>query len=100
MTITQTKQDNTITISLSGRLDSVTQSELSTSLDTIFSSGPTNLIFDFTQLLYISSAGLRVLLSAQKKVNASGNTMKITGAAPDIKAVFEITGFSGIMNVE
>lgn len=100
MTITQKRQDNTITISLSGELDSVTQRELSTSLDNIFSSGPTNLIFDFSQLFYINSAGFRVLLSAQKKVKASGNTMKITRAPEDIKESFAFLGYSRIMNIE
>lgn len=100
MTITQSDNGNTISFALTGRLDSVTQSELADSLEKVFSSGPVNLVFDFSNLVYISSAGLRVLLSAQKKVNASGNTMKITGAKPEVKGVFDITGFTGIMTIE
>jgi anti-sigma B factor antagonist len=100
MIITKTNNDNTITLVLSGRLDSVTQSQLADSLAEVFTPGPVNLVFNFTALDYISSAGLRVLLTAQKKVNASGNTMKIVGVKPEIKEIFEMTGFTGIMTIE
>jgi len=100
MNITQTKQDNSVLLVLTGRLDSVTQSELTSSLDGIFSTGIVDLVFDLSDLVYISSAGLRVLLSAQKKVKASGKAMKIKGVRPEVKDVFDITGFSGIMNIE
>jgi anti-anti-sigma factor len=100
MIITKTDIDNTITLALSGRLDSVTQSKLADSLAEVFTSNPGNLVFNFSALDYISSAGLRVLLTAQKKVNASGNTMKIIGVKPDVKEIFEMTGFAGIMTIE
>lgn len=100
MIITKTNNDNTVSLSLSGRLDSVTQSQLADSLAEVLTSSPVNLIFNFSALDYISSAGLRVLLTAQKKVNASGNTMKIIGVKPEIKEIFEMTGFAGIMTIE
>lgn len=58
-----------------------------------------NLIFDFNTMEYISSAGLRVLLTAQKKVNALGTEMKIIGANETVKEIFDITGFFGIINI-
>jgi anti-sigma B factor antagonist len=100
MKITQVNNDNTVTLTLSGRLDSVTSSELADLLNKIYASGPVHFIFDFTALAYISSAGLRVLLSAQKKVNAFGTSMKIVGAKPEVKEVFVITGFADIMTFE
>ncbi|MGI6711839.1 MAG: STAS domain-containing protein [Bacillota bacterium] len=61
--------------------------------------GVINLIFDFNTMEYISSAGLRVLLTAQKKVNALGTEMKIIGANETVKEIFDITGFFGIINI-
>ena len=100
MDIKKTKQDDTLTISLAGRLDTITQEELATSLESVFAADKANLVFDIEALDYISSAGLRVLLTAQKKVNALGSNMKITGAKPDIKEIFDMTGFSDIMTIE
>jgi anti-sigma B factor antagonist len=100
MTITTTSTGDTVTIALSGRLDTVTQAELARELDQVFAAGKVNLVFDFTALYYISSAGLRVMLTAQKRVNALGATMKISGAKPEVKEIFEVTGFTGIMTIE
>jgi anti-sigma B factor antagonist len=100
MTVNQTQDGNNITLALSGRLDTVTQGELAETLEKIFETGKVNLIFDFSALDYISSAGLRVLLTAQKKVNSLGTAMKITGAKPEVKEIFEMTGFADIMSVE
>lgn len=100
MTINTIRNENTVTIALEGRLDTVTQDELAKELENIFSEEKVNLIFELSSLNYISSAGLRVLLTAQKKVNALGTTMKIVGAKPEIKEIFEVTGFAGIMTIE
>ena len=85
-------------IALEGRLDTTTapmlESEMKASLD-----GVTGLVFDMTQLQYISSAGLRVLLSAQKTMNRQG-TMVVKNASQDIKEVFDVTGFSDILTIE
>ena len=59
----------------------------------------TDLVFDFADLQYISSAGLRVLLAAQKVMNKQGS-MKVVHVCPDIMEVFEITGFSDILTIE
>lgn len=100
MNIIQKKDSNLISLALSGRLDSVTQNELAETLNKIFSSETASLMFDFSGLDYISSAGLRVLLTAQKKVNSWGTTMKIIGVKPEIREVFEMTGFADIMTIE
>lgn len=100
MNIQTTKSGNQVTLALSGRLDTITQAELSRELEKVLTSEKVNLVFELSALDYISSAGLRVLLTAQKKINALGGTMKIVGARPEIKEIFEMTGFSGIMTIE
>ena len=93
------KQDGSkLVIALEGRLDTTTapelEQELKTSLD-----GVTDLTLDMTNLDYISSAGLRVLLSAHKTMMKQGQ-MKVTNASEIVKEVFEVTGFSDILNIE
>lgn len=100
MNISKTRNDDTVTLALAGRLDAVTHTELASELEQVFAQGKVNLVFDLSALDYISSAGLRVFLTAQKKVNALGTTMKIIGAVPAVKEIFELTGFAGIMTIE
>ena len=98
MTINKKVNDGKMELSLEGRLDTTTAPELEAevkgSLD-----GITSLIFDFAKLEYISSAGLRVLLAAQKVMNKQG-TMVIKNANDIIMEVFEVTGFSDILTFE
>lgn len=88
-----------LTVTLSGRLDTTTapdfEKELKSSLD-----GVNELVLDFSGLDYISSAGLRVLLSAQKLMNGAGGSMKIVGANDIVKEIFDVTGFSDILTIE
>ncbi len=87
-----------LTVSLTGRLDTTTapelEKELKASLD-----GVTTLVIDMTALDYISSAGLRVLLSAQKTMNKQGE-MKVVHVGETIMEIFEVTGFSDILIIE
>ena len=87
-----------MTVSLTGRLDTTTapelEKELKASLD-----GVTTLVIDMTALDYISSAGLRVLLSAQKTMNKQGE-MKVVHVGETIMEIFEVTGFSDILTIE
>lgn len=99
MEVTKNTSGNTTTLALQGRLDTVTSTQLANELSSIFEGGAVNLVFDFNALAYISSAGLRVLLTAQKKVNALGTEMEIIGANESVKEIFDITGFSGIMKI-
>jgi len=98
--IIKTMDSGIVTLTLSGRLDTLTSGELAKELDELFADNVPNIVFNFEQLDYVSSAGLRVLLSAQKKVSSAGATMKITGANDNIKEIFEITGFSSFMTIE
>ena len=90
--------DNTIeTIILEGRLDTNTSSQLEPELNEL--AGIATLIWDFEKLEYISSAGLRVLLSAQKKMNAQGD-MKIVHVCEAVMEILEVTGFTDILDIE
>ena len=98
MIINKAINGTSLTLFLEGRLDTTTSPELETVLKESLD-GVTELIFDFEKLEYISSAGLRVLLSAQKKMNSQG-TMKVVHVAEIIMEIFEVTGFSDILTIE
>ncbi len=98
MTINKKEQGTELEIILEGRLDTTTAPQLEAELKRSVN-GITELIFDFTGLEYISSAGLRVLLAAQKVMNKQG-TMVIRHANETVMEVFEITGFVDILTVE
>jgi len=99
MEITKSINGSTTTLAISGRLDTVTSTQLSKELGQVFEGEAVNLVFDFTSLCYISSAGLRVLLTAQKKINSLCTEMKVTGVNDTVREIFDITGFSGIINI-
>ena len=98
MTIEKKINNDAVTLIVSGRLDTQTAPELENELDSIFA-GLKELIFDFTNLEYVSSAGLRVILKAQKAMNTQGS-MKLTGVNDSIMEVFDITGFLDILTIE
>ncbi len=98
MTIEKTKNNSVMTIAVSGRLETTTAPELETVVKTELD-GITDLTFDFSNLDYVSSAGLRILLSAQKIMNRQG-TMKVVGANDIVMEIFEVTGFSDILTIE
>ena len=98
MTIEKKINNNAVTLIVSGRLDTQTAPELEKELDSILS-GLKELTFDMTNLEYVSSAGLRVILKAQKAMNAQGS-MKLTGVNDSIMEVFDITGFLDILTIE
>ena len=97
MTIEKKQNGSSLTIAVQGRLDTTTapdlEKEIKSSLD-----GVTELIIDFEKLDYISSAGLRVLLSAHKTMNKRGG-MKVVNVNEIVSEVFEVTGFSDILNI-
>lgn len=96
MEIIKTKNESELTVALQGRLDTTTAPQLEAELQL---EDVTALKFDFTELEYVSSAGLRILLAAQKVMNKQG-TMVLTGVSDEIMEVFEITGFSDILTIE
>lgn len=98
MNITKNTEGKILNIALEGRLDTTTAPQLETELKQ--SIGDNNeLILDFAKLEYISSAGLRVLLAAQKVMNKQGK-MVIRNVNDVISEVFEVTGFADILTVE
>jgi anti-sigma B factor antagonist len=96
MMIHKTQNDSDVTLALSGRLDSVTQSDLAQELEKVFETKITSLTLDLSALEYLSSAGLRVFLSARKKVTEMGGKMKIVGANESINEILQITGYADI----
>ena len=98
LNIEKKKEGSKLELVLAGRLDTTTapelEKELKASLD-----GVDELVFDMASLEYISSAGLRVLLSAQKIMNQQG-TMKVLHVNETIMEIFEVTGFSDILAIE
>jgi len=98
MTIEMKKNGSTIEIALDGRLDTVTSPELDARLKEELP-GVGNVIFDFAKLEYVSSAGLRVLLSAQKAMNGQGGTLKVVNVNETVMEIFDVTGFSDILTI-
>ena len=98
MTIEKKINAEAATLIVSGRLDTQTAPELEKELDAVLP-GLQDLTFDMTSLEYVSSAGLRVILKAQKAMNAQGS-MKLTGVNDSIMEVFDITGFLDILTIE
>ena len=99
MEIEKKQSEDVTTLSLTGRLDTVTSPKLQEALAEVLSlSDLTEL--DFAGIDYVSSAGLRVLLFGQKKAQASGKTMKLKNVSSEVMEVFEITGFSGMLTIE
>ena len=98
MTIEKKMNGNTLEIALEGRLDTMTAPELEAELNQSMPEAET-LILDFSKLDYISSAGLRVLLTAHKEMSEKGG-MKVTHVNEIVREVFEVTGFVDILNIE
>lgn len=99
MDINMLREDKKLTVELVGRLDTLTspsvEKELAPALE-----GVDELVFDLKGLEYLSSSGIRVLLAAQKAMEASHGTMKMTGPNEHIMDVFEITGLDSVFTFE
>lgn len=98
MEIQKILDGTTLTVKLTGRLDASNAQELTNELNSSLG-GVKELIFDFTGLKYVASAGLRVLLTAQKRMNKQGS-MKIRNVEDGVMEVFEMTGFADLMDIE
>ena len=97
MTINKELNGNALAIALDGRLDTITAPELEAALNESLD-GVQALSFDFAKLEYISSAGLRVLLAAQQRMNKQG-TMVVSNVNETIMEIFEVTGFNDILTI-
>jgi anti-sigma B factor antagonist len=98
LNITKNLEDTKLTVYIEGRLDTTTAPQLEESMKESINN-VTELIMDFEMLEYISSAGLRVLLSCQKIMSKQGS-MKVIHVSDLIKEIFEVTGFIDILTIE
>ena len=98
LNICKNLENETLTVALEGRLDTTTSPELEKTLSESLK-GVTELVMDLEKLEYISSAGLRVLLSAQKTMMKQGS-MKVTHVAETVMEILEVTGFVDILTIE
>lgn len=96
MEIKKTMDGLNVTIAVTGRVDTATAPEFEAGLQL---AGTETLTLDLSGVPYMSSAGLRCLLTAQKKVMAGGGAMTLTGVQPAVKEVLDITGFSSILTI-
>ena len=97
LNISKSQEGSALTLVLEGRLDTVTSPELEAVVKEL--GNVDTLVMDIAGLEYISSAGLRVLLSAQKTMNAKGG-MTIKNATEEVMEIFEVTGFDDILTIE
>jgi len=99
MQIDATKEGNAVVMSLKGRLDAVASSEFETSISDWISKGDSHFLLNFTGLEYISSAGLRSILAASKKLKDRNGKIFLTGLHGAVEEVFKISGFVSIFKV-
>ena len=98
MEIKKEQDGSSLTLHLSGRLDTLTSPELEKEIDADLA-GITDMTLDLEKLDYISSAGLRVILKTQKEMNKQG-TMKVCNVNETIMEIFDVTGFKDILTIE
>lgn len=98
MKINKIQSGSQLMVVLEGRLDTTTAPELDATLSDL--SGVAQLDIDMANLNYISSAGLRSLLSAQKKLEKNGGNMTVLNVSDDLQEIFEVTGFDEILNIK
>ena len=98
LTVNKNQKDTNLTLEIIGRVDTTTAPQLEAVMEQSLD-GVTELTMDLSGLEYMSSAGLRVLLMVQKKMNVQGN-MKLINVNDDIMEIFEITGFADILTIE
>jgi anti-anti-sigma factor len=99
MEITETKKDGVVILGVSGRLDASNAATLEEKLLALIAAGNTRLVVDGSRLDYISSAGLRVLLIAAKRLTPTGGKITLSALKDQIKEVFDIAGFSSIFSI-
>lgn len=99
MKITKTINGADFTLLLSGRIDTITCNLLNEEIDNLLNENCQKLILDFAEVDYISSAGLRVILAAQKKVSTQNLEFELTNLSESINNIFNITGFSQILKI-
>lgn len=91
--------DNETVIVMDKRIDANSAPKLDAEVKRVLAEGVTNLVFDMSETVYISSVGLRIFLFAQKKMMAVGGEMRVENASAGIREIFDVTGFSGIIQL-
>lgn len=99
MEITVRDEGDTKIVMLNGKLDTNTTPTAEGEINTLLDSGASKLLINFEQLSYISSSGLRLLLATAKKLKASGGDLKVCALNEMATEVFEVSGFTSILNV-
>jgi len=99
MDIRHIKKDDILVFTVDGRIDSGTAGTLEKELLTFIEAGEKNLLLDFSKMDYISSAGLRVLLMAAKRTGKLGGKTVLCTLCPNVREVFDISGFTGIFSI-
>lgn len=100
MNITLSEQEGRLTVTLIGDLDNVASIQAERSLAPVFESTDKDIVFDCTQLNYISSSGLRILLNVFKHTRANGHTATLKGMTDEVEEVFQLSGFLQLFKVE
>jgi len=98
MTISTNQSGTTLTVSVSGRIDTTTAAQFETQVKSAIE-GAKDVVLDFEKVDYVSSAGLRVLLSVQKIMKTKGD-MKLIHVNESVYEIFEVTGFTDILTIE
>ncbi|MCP3967507.1 MAG: STAS domain-containing protein [Lentisphaerae bacterium] len=99
MDITQQEQNGVVEMAMAGRLDAVSAVEADKEFGKVLDAGHDRLLIELSQLDYISSAGLRVLLVVAKRIQQNGGKVVLCALTPNVKEVFEISGFSSIFKI-
>ena len=94
------EQDIEKIVVIEGRVDTVTSTDLEKAVSQIWSQPSITLVFDCTQMEYISSSGLRVVLKAHKQVNECGGKFILRNLTSEVRSVMDLTGFSRILTIE
>lgn len=94
-----TKKDAVTVVAMEGNLDTNTSVDAQSHINALIDEGATKLLTDFTKVDFVSSAGLRVLLATAKKLGGIGGSLRICGLNEAVNEVFEISGFSTILEV-
>ena len=100
MNVEITQTDNQVMVTLEGRLDTVTSSEFEKTVSPYFTTPAIALVLDCAAMEYISSAGLRVVLTIHKNVTSKGGRFIISNLNNEVRSVFDMTGFSRILTIE
>lgn len=93
------KTSEKITVALQGELDTVAAQQFAKDMEPVMAEESKLILIDFSELDYISSAGMRIILFAQKTVRAKGGNVQIKGMSEDIKQIFQLTGFDQMIEI-